>query len=170
MPIKTHVRVMSGSIPLAPLVDVIFLLLVFFIMSSSLVFWPGTKVETEVHLPHSYTSSMSAADKLVITVPRLGRPFFNDRPVSWEDLELELRELVRQSKLATAKRSAQDPAANPAQRAPLVVLRADKSIPYEKVVEVMSLARSLGLGVYLVTDAQQESRPARVRLLGDGRE
>jgi biopolymer transport protein ExbD len=35
-----------------------------------------------------------------------------------------------------------------------VVLRADQSVPYARVMEVMSLARSLNLGVFLATDLE----------------
>ncbi len=177
MKIKPHVKVIAGPLPLAPLVDVVFLLLIFFMISSSLVFWPGTKVETRVQLPPSRTSSMSAADKLVITITLPPTPeagwsgatdemptellFFNDNPVQWQDLERDLKEMVRRSQLASVRRTAQDET-GPVTRSPLVVLRADRRIPYGKVVEVMSLARSLGLGVYLVTDSEADLRRRRI--------
>ena len=160
MRIRTNLRVMSGPLDLTPLVDVVFLLLIFFMISSSLVFWPGMQVDTEVQLPEGRTNSMTAADKLIITITRSDLLFFNDKPVQWEELERELHELVRSSRLASGKRG--EP-----YRAPLVVLRADRSIPYGKIVQVMSLARSLGLGVYLVTDYESNGRPGDRRLLRD---
>jgi len=168
MRIKPTVKIVSGPLSLAPLVDVVFLLLIFFMISSSLVFWPGTKVETKVNLPRSRTNSMSAADKLIVTMTRSDLLFFNDSPVSWDDLELMLREAVRRSRLATAKRTSPDNGNDAVKmlRSPLVVLRADESIPYGKIIEVMSLARSLDLGVYLVTD-QQPARKATPRILGE---
>ena len=57
MRIKTNLKVVAGPLELTPLVDVVFLLLIFFMISSSLVFWPGTQVDTEVELPRSQTSS-----------------------------------------------------------------------------------------------------------------
>jgi len=168
MRLKTRAKIVCGPVPLAPLVDVVFLLLIFFMISSSLVFWPGIRVETKIQLPRSRTSSMSAADKLIITMTRSDLLFFNDNPVSWKDLELRLKEAVRRSRLATAKRSATDAgSAGRMQRSPLVVLRADQTIPYGKIVEVMSLARSLDLGVYLVTDTQEATRKRSLRIVGE---
>jgi biopolymer transport protein ExbD len=168
MAIKTNVKIISGPVPLAPLVDVVFLLLIFFMISSSLVFWPGLRVDTKVQLPASRTNSMRAADKLVITMTRSELYFFNDKPVGWDDLERQLKEAVLSSRIATGKRrgSKDDGAAEP-YRSPLVVLRADKSIPYGKIVDVMSLARSLNLGVYLVTDSQGNDRRTDMRSIGE---
>ncbi len=168
MRIKPNVKIVTGLLPLAPLVDLFFLLLVFFMISSSLVFWPGTKVDTKVQLPRSRVSSMSAADKLVITITRSGHLFFNDKPVEWDDLERELKQLVSDSKVVTAKRGRPgDGEDGQKPRSPLVVLRADKSIAYDWIVKVMSLARSQQLGVYLVTDPDGESGRDSLRILGE---
>ncbi len=167
MRIKTNLEVFAGPMPLAPLVDVVFLLLIFFMMSSSLVFWPGTRVDTKVQLPSAHTSSMSAADKLIITITRSDLLFFNDEKVEWDDLERRLNEAVRRSKLATARQKALPQSAIERLRTPLVVLRADKSIPYEQVIEVMTLARSLNLGVYLATAMPQKERQNVPGLSGD---
>jgi biopolymer transport protein ExbD len=134
------------------LVDVVFLLLIFFIISSSMVFWPGTRVETEVELPKSRVVSMSAADKLVITITRSDLLFFNDNPISWDELERELNEVVVRSRVVNRRRS--DDEIDTTVRTPQVVLRADRRIPYEKIIEITSLARTLGLDVYLVTDPE----------------
>ena len=167
MRIKTHAKVIATPLSLAPLVDVVFLLLVFFMISSSLVFWPGTRVDTKVQLPRSRTNSMSIADKLVLTMTRTGLLFLGDNPISWDDVERRLREEVRKSQVTAAKQSGM--ATNqPSQKArsPLVVLRADKSISYGKIVELMSLARSLGLGVYLVTDYPVDTRGKTLSIRG----
>ena len=169
MRIKTNLRVVAGPLELTPLVDVVFLLLIFFMISSSLVFWPGTKVDTEVELPPARTNSMTAADKLIITITRAGLLFFNDKPVQWEGrgdqlgLEGQLRLLVSSSQRVSGRRGGgSGGSGSAARRPPLVVLRADQSIEYGKIVQVMSLARSLGLGVYLVTDPEK-AEPNRIR-------
>jgi len=167
--IPTNARIIAGPMPLAPLVDVVFLLLIFFMLSSSLVFWPGLRVDTKVQLPASETNSMNAADKLIITMTRAdvshpGLLFLNDKPVNWDELKLTLKEAVLSSRRVSARRQGLDDTAETAvadARAPLVVLRADKSIPYGRIVQVMSLARSLNLGVYLVTDSNTRNGAER---------
>ena len=166
MRIKPHVKVFAGVMPLAPLVDVVFLLLIFFMMSSSLVFWPGTRVETSVTLPKALADDRTAADKLITTITRSGVLFFNDRRVDWEGLERALNEEVHSSRLAVAKRRAEADDQR-AQRSPLVVLREDESIPYGEIMKVMSLARSLGLGVYLVTASDDDEQRANSLMLGE---
>lgn len=166
---KPNVKIMTGILPLAPLVDVFFLLLVFFMINSSLVFWPGTSVKTKVELPRSRVNSMSAADKLVITITRSGDVFFNDEHVGWADLERELTQLVNDSQVVADKRAAIDPANGETQvsRSPVVVLRADKSIAYDEIIRVMSMARSQKLGVYLVTDTHGDEQKGGMRILGE---
>jgi biopolymer transport protein ExbD len=38
-------------------------------------------------------------------------------------------------------------------------VRGDRTVSYQKIIEVMSLARSLGLGVYLVTESEDNGTP-----------
>jgi len=152
---RTNLKIVSGKMDAVPLVDVVFLLLIFFLISSSLVFQPGIPVE----LPTARTSSVRAAEKIVVTITKSDAKsdllFFNDNPVRWEDLERELRELVRRSRRVTAAREGAPEGASLRAFSPMLVLRADAGVPYAKIVEVMSLARSLELGVYLATDPEQ---------------
>jgi len=138
--------------------DIIFLLLIFFMISSSLVFWPGTRVDTRLELPKARTSSMTAADKVIITITRSDLLFFNDNLVRWGDFERQLRELVLNRQLLSRKRLGDAPGRPGGARAPVVVLRADRRIAYGKIIQVMSLARSLGLDVYLATEAEQAAQ------------
>ncbi len=169
MKTKSRLKIISGPMALVPVVDVFFLLLVFFMISNSLVFWPGTKVETKVRLPRSRVNSMSVADKIVITITRSEHLFFNDQNILWDDLELELKELVRESRLASAARAnVGEKELVKRARSPLVVLRADGGIPYSRVIDVMSLARSLELNVYLVTEPEEQGQDtAPNSILGD---
>ncbi len=148
-------NVVSGKVDIVPLVDVVFLLLIFFLISSSLVFQPGVAVE----LPKSYTDSMRAAEKIVVTITKEDLLFFNDNPVKWEELERELAEIVH-SRAVMNSRSPIRPDATSGAFTPMLVLRADANVPYKKIVQVMSLARSLDLGVYLATDATESANPS----------
>lgn len=150
MRLKPNVKPLAGRLETVPLINVIFLLLLFFIISSSFVFQAGIPVE----LPYAAGSSMNPAEKLVITITKQDLLFFNDKPVNWEDLERELREVALSGKMQMAKRTTSTRDSGGRMRAlpPMVVLKADGSVSYARVVEVMGLARSLNLGVYLATD------------------
>jgi biopolymer transport protein ExbD len=159
---------MTGNAPLVPLVNVFFILLVFFMISNSLVFWPGTKVETSLRLPSAKISSVSEADKLVVTVTRSGQLFFNDRNVVWADLERELSQMVHDSKTAAASRAGLSAgAAADGIRQPMLVLRADREITYAQFFDIMTLGRSLGLDVWLVSDSSDAGAPKPGTVLGD---
>ena len=163
---KLRGKPVSAGVAVAPAIDLFFLLLVFFMLSNSIVFWPGAKVDTQLRLPRARVNSMRKADKIIITITQSGRLFFNDRDVDWEDLERGLRELLRQSHEASVAAGGGG-AADPDRAQPLVVLRADRDIPYQQIIDVMTLARSLELGVYLVTDSQSTSSPPTAPALGD---
>jgi len=165
---KARLKIMTGSAPLVPLVNVFFILLIFFMISNSLVFWPGTKVETSLRLPKARISSMSEADKLVLTVTRSGQLFFNDRPVAWADIERELSRLVHDSRTASASRAGLAAGAGAdGVRQPMLVLRADKDISYAQFFDLMTLGRSLGLDVWLVSDSSEAGGPVPGTALGD---
>jgi len=166
---RTTLKVLAGPIEPTALIDVVFLLLIFFMISSSLVFWPGTRVHTRLELPRAYAADMTAADKIIITLnypgpgsgDDTGLLFLNDMPVDWPELKNKLAEMARESRLGARKRAGLDSKAKARLRAPVVVLRADRRISYEKIVQVITLARSLGLDVYLATEtaADNEAEP-----------
>ncbi|MBN2452514.1 MAG: biopolymer transporter ExbD [Lentisphaeria bacterium] len=165
---KIHLKPISGCAPLVPLVDVFYILLVCFMISSSLVFWPGTKVETSLRLPRARVSSMGEADKLVVTITRSGQVFFNDRNVAWEDLERELSQRVHDSRTAAANRLGGETGnGGDKGRHPMLVLRADREIAYEQFFDVMTLGRSLGLDVWLVSDSSDTGVRTAPPVLGD---
>ena len=150
---KTDVEVKPGRYPLVALIDLLFILLIFFLIENSVVFWPGTQVETSLALPRTANPQLHEADKLIITITRSGKIYFNEKPLDWHGLERELGNRVRESRIAAAGRmNLPADQAEASRRPPMVVLRADKDLSYEVITNVVSLARSLGLGVYMVTD------------------
>ncbi|NMA45054.1 MAG: hypothetical protein GX945_00680 [Lentisphaerae bacterium] len=152
---KSNMNIPVGQYPLVAILNLFFILLIFFLIGNSVVFWPGTQVETSLTLPRIAQADMHEADKLIITITRSGQIFFNEKALDWHDLEKELRERARESNITSAQRRNLDPATVPkASRPPMVALRADKDLPYERINAVMALARSLGLGVYLVADVE----------------
>ncbi|OPZ31066.1 MAG: biopolymer transport protein ExbD [Lentisphaerae bacterium ADurb.BinA184] len=153
---RTTLKIHAGEFDAIPFLNLFFLLLIFFIISSSLVFQPGIPV----NLPVAPASDTRSAERLVVTITASNLLFFNDAPVAWEELERQLRELVLTSRQFMARRAG----AGGADLPPVVVLRADARVPYDNIVRVMSLARSLKLGVYLVTDpGSAPAGPARQR-------
>ncbi len=151
---RSHLKIFSGKLDFVALVDLLFLLLIFFLVGTSLVFQPGIPVD----LPPAHGLPASPAEKIIVTIARDGSVFLNDRPVPEYQLQSRLRETVEGRTAFTAERLNLQTGDRAESRPPRIVIRADRNVNHEKIVEVMSLARSLGLGVYLITDP--ERRPA----------
>jgi biopolymer transport protein ExbD len=151
------------------LISLFFILIIIFMISNSVVFWTGTKVETSLSLPTVHSVELNVADKMIITITRSGEIFFNEQSLDWHELQRELGERVRESRIAMAKASGVSPdrLADTTQAAPMVIVRADKNISYETISRVMDLARSLDLNVYLAADPPTNSG-AEPKLIPDG--
>lgn len=119
---------------LTPLIDVVFLLLIFFMVSTTFVNQPAG---IQVDLPRSENRDVipEGAD-VSLHLAADGRILFEDEAITGEQL---------QSRLAAAAR--EDPST-------LVVLRADEALAHGRVVAVMDLARSLGLTSFAIATEQ----------------
>jgi len=124
MRFKRRLKIERGLLDITPLVDVIFLLLIFFMLSSSFVFNPGIKVD----LPETVSSENIRASDLVITIT-VHDIFFRDQtvPLSMDGLKQRLN-------MAAGK----DPKSR-------LIVKADANVPHGRVVKVMSLAWECGV-------------------------
>jgi biopolymer transport protein ExbD len=123
-------------IEMIPLIDVVFLLLVFFIYSMlSMTVHRGLPVD----LPTASTATVDEETFITITVQRSGRLFLEDREVNTHTLPAFLIKQRRK---------------NPDVQ---VYLRADREVSYQKAVEVMDLVRSAGIHK-LALETQWEER------------
>ena len=112
-----------SEINVTPLVDVMLVLLVIFILTAPLL-----ASSIKLDLPKTDAAKPVDAPKFVtLVVDQAGQVFLNDKPVAIEQLANSL---------------AQTAAVNPDTE---VQLRADQTVPYGKVVEVMGVAQKAGL-------------------------
>ena len=111
-------------IEMIPLIDVVFLLLVFFIYSMlSMTIHRGLPV----NLPTASTSIVDREAFITITLQRNGRLLMEDREVDTRTLHALLIE--------DKKKNAEVQ----------VYLRADRDVSYQRALEVMNLVRSAGI-------------------------
>ena len=133
---RTRLQPLSGRPDLTPLVDVMFLALIFFMISSSFVQVSGIRVD----LPQANASTVADIEKFIISIAwseKESLVYFNDQQVSWENLKEKLAEVSGMSKTAT------------------VVIRADSRIPFETVARVMTLAERAGLASFIAVMPQK---------------
>jgi len=109
-------------INITSLIDVMFLLLVFFMVSTTFAEHPAIKLE----LPSASTAEPSRLESLTLTIDKKGRMFLNDEAVN----DGELRSLLA---AAAGKPDA------------TLVLKADKGVPYGFVIRAMDISRQSGV-------------------------
>ncbi len=129
-------RYIKPVINIASLVDVLFLLLIFFMVTSAFVEQPNIKLE----LPSTRHSEVSKIDRTVLTIARDGQLFLQDKPVNKINLEKELRRIV----LDTGDET--------------LVLKADKMVPYGDVVDIMDDAKGAGFKKVVAPTIMEEIR------------
>lgn len=115
------------SFSMASMTDLIFLLLIFFMLTSSFV----TPSGLPVNLPSSKASTIEV-QKVSVTVTKDLQYFVNDKKVSRAMLEAELKSLLRSG-------------------AGSVILHIDKSVASEHLVYVAGIATSLNAKVVIAT-------------------
>ncbi|MBQ6472381.1 MAG: biopolymer transporter ExbD [Victivallales bacterium] len=135
------------------LIDVFFILLVCVMVSSNYVFMPGIKGAT---LPRLRDAEIVRGDKFVITVTAHGEYFYNGLlKKNWQELEGVLQEDIN------AKRGGDTP---------VIVLQADRSLPYDKIMQFFELTNRLNAEVFLVSAPEEQKSFGKQLSSSDGRE
>ena len=114
------------------LTDIVLLLLIFFLLTSSFIVQPGIKVK----LPKAASGQQDESDKVFITVTQNERIFLNQKQVSRSELQTELRRQLKD-----------DPSK-------VVVIRADKDLSLESTIRIIDTAKLSGAERFMIaTDA-----------------
>lgn len=117
-------RRFDAVVDLTPLIDIIFQLVLFFMVSTTFVTTPGIEVE----LPRSSSDViLREKSEVRLWVTADGSIRVDEEPVDWAGLNRVLEEAATR-----------DPAT-------MVVIKADRAVDHGRVVAVMDLARSKGL-------------------------
>ena len=117
MKFKRKVFLETGRLDIAPLIDVVFLLLIFFMLTSSFIFQPGIRV----NLPRAVTSEILQKEMLVVVITEGNEIFISERPITRD-------ELVSRVTLA-------------AQDGQSLLIKADKQADLGKVIEIWDICR-----------------------------
>lgn len=123
MKFKRHTKLESGlrQIDIAPLIDVIFQLLIFFMLSSSFTFQSGINVK----LPKAVTSDAIKQENFIVTITSENVMYLNGAIVTVKELTKELEKSDSKQK-------------------PLLI-KADRRASVGRIVDVWDLCRNLGI-------------------------
>jgi biopolymer transport protein ExbD len=111
------------GINIAPLVDVILVLLIIFMATAPLI----QKRALAVNVPKAANSQPKATETINLSMDAQRQIFLADQPVSLQDLPFQLASLVKA-----------DPAVH-------LAVQADETIPYGEVVQLLDHARGAGV-------------------------
>lgn len=121
MRFKRRVFLERGLLDIAPLIDVIFLLLIFFMLTSSFIFQPGIKI----NLPNALTSEVIQRENLIIVVTDDNSLYIDERLIGGEELSSRIEIAAKELKP--------------------ILIKADRKASLGKVVEVWDLCRTEGI-------------------------
>ncbi len=129
--IKRRTEIKKGQLDIAPLIDVVFQLLIFFMLTSNFVLQPGISVK----LPKAITSEVISSDNLVVTITAQDLLFLNESPITIEDLTQKLKAAAEDKKS--------------------ILLKADSGASLGRIVEVWDLCRDLGIAQVNIATGQK---------------
>lgn len=140
-PIKTRIEIL-------PLLDVVFLLLVFFIYAMMLMtVHRGMKLD----LPQSLSASAEAASVLALSIKADGTIFLGKDPSSLSDLPEKLTS-YKQNAVKSAE-SGQSSRSDPD-----IQIFAEANLPYQELFKVLDILKSAGLERISLQARQSENR------------
>jgi biopolymer transport protein ExbD len=124
----------SLGVSIAPLIDIVFLLLIFFILTSHIEIIPGL----DITLPGiAERGSDKSYDNLVVALDRQGNCFLDKEKIDLRDLYHRFQESAGTAQIN-------------------LILQADRDVRHGDVVQVMDLAKKAGI-TSIVIAAQWES-------------
>ena len=130
MRFRKRVNIEKESIDLTPIINVFFLLLIFFIFTSSFIFQPGIRV----NLPKAVTSEVIQQENVVIIITKDDRLYLNDREISRDELDSKLRLMAKE-------------------KASLLI-KADSHVSLGRIVDIWDLCRKEGVSQINIATSQ----------------
>jgi len=119
------------QIDIAPLIDIVFQLLIFFMLTSSFIMQPGIKVD----LPKAVTSEVVKYENIEILITAENVTYLNGKVVTMQELKAFLKEAAKRNQT--------------------VLIKADRRSSLGRVVEIWDLGRDLGIAQINIATNQE---------------
>lgn len=121
MRFRKRVEIEKGRLDLTPLVDVVLLLLIFFMLTSSFIIQPSIPVK----LPKAVTGKSLAARRIELFITSEDIIYMHGAPVTLKDLKKKLKDLKTKSMG--------------------VLIKSDRKASLGKVVQIWDICRQVGI-------------------------
>ncbi len=115
----------TATVEIVPLIDVVFQLVVFFLVSSTFILTPGISLT----LPESSSAEPTVMTRLVVTIAEEDEIYLNKAKYSLENLEEALQQFSQREELENLQ---------------TVVVEGDQSVSYSLMVRVLDTLRRHG--------------------------
>ena len=131
MKFKRHAELKKGQLDIVPLINVVFLLLIFFMLTSNFISQSGIRV----NLPKAVTSEAIQENSLVVVVTDSSLTYLNERAMDSKELNARLRIAAKEKKP--------------------VLIKADRRASMGKIVEVWDMCRNAGISQINIATTQE---------------
>lgn len=131
----------EAQVDLIPMIDVIFQLVVFFMVSSTFITTPGIALD----LPSSTSSEPVTMNRLVVTVVGAEEVYLNREQYALADLDAALAEYAAELPEEETRSGVRS-----------VVIEADRNVSYELMVTVLDVLRNNGFRAVNLSTLQDE--------------
>jgi len=126
------------QMPLTSLIDIVFMLLIYFMLTANFIVDEGI----DVKLPQAKQASTQEeiSEEITVYVDKDGGAYINDKLISYDDLLPTLQKMI----------------ANQTDR--LVIIKADRAVVLNSAVRVMDIAKAAGASkLYIATEKGDEN-------------
>ena len=110
--------------PLTSLIDIVFMLLIYFLLTTNFMVDEGIKIK----LPQAKAAAPQVQTEITVYVDKTGQAYINETKIGQDRLFKHLKELIG------------------TERDKLVIIKADRGVVLNKAVKVMDLAKAAGAG------------------------
>jgi len=126
----------SLGVSIAPLIDIVFLLLIFFMLTSHFDIISGI----DIKLPDiSERGSDQSVATVTVSLDKTGNCYLQKKKVTLKDLYVRLKELTKEKKIN-------------------LILNADRDVTHGHVVRIMDLAKKAGINSIVIAAQWREER------------
>jgi len=114
----------KSTFPVISMADIVLLLLIFFLLTSTYLIQPGIKV----HLPRTATKEAITQEKITITITKSGAVYLEDKPVQIANFPYLLKDAAEK----------------------VILIKADRDVTIDMTVRVMEMVRKSGAGKFVI--------------------
>jgi len=129
---KRHYKLTSGQLDMAPLIDCVLQLIIFFMLTSSFIMQPGLNIK----LPEAKTTEQGVPQPVLVSVTQNNAVFFKDRQVTVPELEALLAAEGKKGRF-------------------VMVVKGDQAASHGLVVKVLDIARLAGAEKLIVATSPE---------------